>query len=564
MKSITHSGIFRRFIILFFCVAIPFLCITLFLTWRAEYSTRKDMTNAMAQKADYFVQGFEAEYERVVSQQQSLILDYDLINLAYRGSRMSRLTWTMSINRLQEKLRTFKNTNEYMRVMSIYMPFMMRVLSSPDGGRYTYNSLLAADLSKLKTMPAHSGVTYVIDGELAVYTINKSGDDVYYVIETVLSGERLISAFKHFAGGSGCFLYNTDGIISLAEDSETARKLSSALSRSPGEESAEVDGKRYMTVKRQLSVADLTFVSMYDESAVTAPTQLYRFWLWVVIVLFFCLTCFYAFMTHKYMNQPVLVLLEHFKRLEGGDMDSRITGTQHDEFGVLFERFNQMVNRLNSVILQSYKQTIYLQRAELKQLQAQINPHFLYNTYFLLHRLIKNDDPLAAAFSKFLGEYFRYITKSSEDMTYLENEDAHARNYANIQALRFEGRIRVEFDSLPTEMSRVPVPQLIMQPILENAYLHGLENLDRDGLLKVKYSMDERAYHIFILNNGGNINPETFSKLVSELSGTSDVKECGGLINIHRRLRLAFGTDSGLKLSTQDEFFVVEMIINKP
>ncbi|MDR1913215.1 MAG: histidine kinase [Clostridiales bacterium] len=564
MKSITHSGIFRRFIILFFCVAVPFLSITLFLTRRAEYLTRKETSNAMAQKADYFVQGFESEYTRVVGQQQSFMLDHDLINLSYRGSRMSRLTWTMSVNRLQEKLKMFKNTNDSMLVMSIYMPFMMRVLSSPDGGRYTYNSLKAADLSRLETMPGHSGVTYVTDGGLAVYTLNKRGGDVRYAIETVLSGDSLVSAFKHFAGGSGCFLYNTDGIIAQAEDAETARSLSAALSRSPGEESAEVDGKRYMAVKRQLSVADLTFVSFYDESAVTAPSQLYRFWLWAVIVLFFCLTCFYAFMTHKYMSQPVLVLLEHFKRLESGDLDSRITGTQHDEFGVLFDRFNQMVDRLNSVILQSYKQTIYLQRAELKQLQAQINPHFLYNTYFLLHRLIKRNDPIAAKFSKLLGEYFRYITKSSEDMTNFENEDSHARNYANIQALRFEGRIRVEFDDLPPEMARMPVPQLIMQPILENAYLHGLEDLDGDGLLKVIYNIDEKSYHIFIMNNGGNINAETLSKLVSGLSGAADVKECGGLTNIHRRLQLAFGTGSGLKLSTQGNFFVVEMVINKP
>jgi two-component system sensor histidine kinase YesM len=543
-------------------VATPFLGTTLFLTWRAEYLARKETSNSMSQKADYFVQNFETEYARVISQHQSLMLDYDLTDLAYRGSLMNRFTWTMSINRLLEKLSIFKSTNDYVQVMSVYMPFMMRVVSSP-GGSYTYNYLTKAEISKFENMSGYSNVTHVTDGKLTVYSVNKRGSNVYYAIETVLSGTRLISAFKHFVGESGCFLYNDEGIIVEPDDAETAYQLSKDLSRSPGEESVGFNGKKYMVIKRPLSVANLSFISFYDENAVTAPMQWIRFSIWAAICLFFCLTCFYVFMTHKYMNKPVLVLLDHFTRLESGDLDSRITVTQKDEFGVLFHNFNQMVDRLNFVILKTYKQTIYLQQAELKQLQAQINPHFLYNTYFLLHRLIKKNDPNTAAFSKLLGEYFKYITKSSDAATTLSDEDAHARNYANIQAMRFSGRIRVEFDNVPPEMKDLPTPPLILQPILENAYLHGLENLEGDGLLKITYRIDETAYHIVIMNNGDTINNDVLSELESVLASASNMKECSGLANIHRRLQLIYGDQSGLKLSTVDNNFIVEMIIQK-
>ncbi|MCL2059670.1 MAG: histidine kinase, partial [Oscillospiraceae bacterium] len=277
------------------------------------------------------------------------------------------------------------------------------------------------------------------------------------------------------------------------------------------------------------------------------------------------LACLYAYMTHKYMNRPLMVLMEHFKRLESGDMESRITGAHRDEFGVLFARFNQMVDKLNSVILQSYRQTIYLQQAELKQLQAQINPHFLYNTYFMLHRLIRKNDPHAGEFSRMLGGYFNYIAKSQDEMPLFAEEINHARNYADIQALRFEGRVSIEFDYVLPEMKNMRVPQLILQPILENAFLHGLDNIVEDGLLKVSFLIMNGAYHIFVMNNGSNISGEALSGLESALATARDIQEqeCSGLINIHRRLQLTFGGGSGLKITNKNDLFTVEMIIQK-
>ncbi|MCL2059809.1 MAG: hypothetical protein FWH01_12280, partial [Oscillospiraceae bacterium] len=326
MKSIARGGIFRRFIIVFVCVSIPFLSITLALIWNADYQARVEASQAMSQNADYFAQSFESEYSRIVSQHQSLILDKDLNDLTYHSGLMNRLTWTTTINRLQDKLSLFKSTNAYVEAVSVYMPPMMRVISSSGGGRYVYDDLTLSQIERLESIHGLYGGAFIADGYLTLYTVNRRGSTVNYVIETVLSSDQLFSDYVHFAGGTGCFLYNHDGLIAAPESMGPARALSATLSRSPGEETVLLDGKRHIAVKRQLYIAGLTFVSYYDESLLAAPAQWYRFLIWAAIVLFFGLACLYAYMTHKYMNRPLMVLMEHFKRLESGDMESRITG----------------------------------------------------------------------------------------------------------------------------------------------------------------------------------------------------------------------------------------------
>ena len=118
-----------------------------------------------------------------------------------------------------------------------------------------------------------------------------------------------------------------------------------------------------------------------------------------------------------------------------------------------------------------------IQRAELKQLQSQINPHFLFNSYFLLHRLIKSRNfERAVEISKNMGTYFQFITRNASDTVSLLREYEHAEIYADIQSLRFEGRIAVEVEPLPLCCQSIMVPRLIIQPSIENAFAHRLEN----------------------------------------------------------------------------------------
>ncbi|PIB49060.1 hypothetical protein AOA60_29080, partial [Pseudomonas sp. 2822-17] len=120
---------------------------------------------------------------------------------------------------------------------------------------------------------------------------------------------------------------------------------------------------------------------------------------------------------------------------EKGGLDQPIEHSKKDEFGFLYDRYNKMMRRLKVLIDQDYKQKMMMQKAELKQLQSQINPHFLYNSFFILNSLAKIEDTeRIELFTNMLGEYFRFITKNGESEVPLVDEIKHARTYTEIQS----------------------------------------------------------------------------------------------------------------------------------
>lgn len=132
---------------------------------------------------------------------------------------------------------------------------------------------------------------------------------------------------------------------------------------------------------------------------------------------------------------------------------------------------NDMEDRLSRLIEEVYVQKNLTQKAQLKQLQAQINPHFLYNSFFTLSRRIKRQDyDNAEEFARHLGNYFKYLTRDGSDFIALRQEVEHAKSYATIQQARFSSRVRVCFEQLPDSCSGLMVPRLILQPLLENSF----------------------------------------------------------------------------------------------
>src|SRR5690606_29262293 len=116
-------------------------------------------------------------------------------------------------------------------------------------------------------------------------------------------------------------------------------------------------------------------------------------------------------------------------------------------------------------------------------------------------------------FTIMLGEYFRFITRDSNDLVTLYEETKHSRVYTNIQELRFSRRIKVQFAELPKEIQGVKVPRLIIQPIIENAYKHSLENMAEGGLLRVTFEGDEKAIFIIVEDNNADLSDERLKEL---------------------------------------------------
>lgn len=280
----------------------------------------------------------------------------------------------------------------------------------------------------------------------------------------------------------------------------------------------------------------------------------------VMITLFFLLvftSCILFFIgVYRLIHRPLYQLTTAFEELEKGNFSVVIKDTRNADFAYLFQAFNNMTFKLNRLIEQDYNQKMLLQKAELKQLQAQINPHFLFNSFFMLQRMIKmglseESQEMASA----LGKYFRYLTRNNMDNVTLETEYEHAKTYAYIQGLRFEGRIQIEFEDLPAEFKNLSVPKLILQPLLENAFKYGLNNKMENGLLKVHFLHSRESLTIIVDDNGEELTDELLRSLEEKLNtakNTSTDYEMTGLLNIQRRLAIFSDYTYSLTISRSD------------
>ena len=161
-----------------------------------------------------------------------------------------------------------------------------------------------------------------------------------------------------------------------------------------------------------------------------------------------------------------------------------------------------MAHILDNLIHKVYEQKILTQRAELKQLQSQINPHFLYNRFFNIYRLAKDEDcENIVLFSKYLGNYYQYITRNAASEVPLSAEYEHAVNYCSIQKFRFDGRLEIRLSPLPEAFRSLKVPRMIIQPILENAFEHGLNQVPSPSLCLNIFQEDD-ALILSVENNG--------------------------------------------------------------
>lgn len=141
-----------------------------------------------------------------------------------------------------------------------------------------------------------------------------------------------------------------------------------------------------------------------------------------------------------------------------------------------------------------------------------------------------------------------YITRNAAAEVPLEDELHHAQSYASIQQMRFSRQLRIEMGELPRRWRSRQVPRLILQPLLENAFAYGVRQVEQDGLIRLSFREEGGGLHIVVEDNGGAISDETIAGLTQKLDHAPKDAEITALLNVHRRLRLRFGEESGIFL----------------
>ena len=248
------------------------------------------------------------------------------------------------------------------------------------------------------------------------------------------------------------------------------------------------------------------------------------------------------------------LLIDAFAHMEQGDLKHRIPLGNASPFDSVYASYNHMMEKMEAYVESNLRQQILVSNANFKQLQAQINPHFMYNSYYILYRLIrKGDMESSLALAEHLGHFYRYITRNADDEKRLSEEVEHARTYATIQQFRFREMLQVDIAQPPEGIAQTYVPRLIIQPILENAFKYAYESA-ADGTMKLCVRYDVRGDRSFdiVVENSGAVQDETIAAIREKLACKDVDIETTALVNIHRRLRIYFGDESGLILSRSE------------
>lgn len=243
---------------------------------------------------------------------------------------------------------------------------------------------------------------------------------------------------------------------------------------------------------------------------------------------------------------PLKKLQKTMKQVGEEDLNARFESPFHDEIGEAGQKFNEMLDRIHSLIVTVKETEKEKRKAEIKALQAQINPHFLYNTLntiFWKCEMEEVDDVKQMLIS--LSTLFRLGLNNGQELTSLEKELEHVRQYLNLQQQCYEGMFEYTIKA-PQELLGITVVKIIIQPLVENSILHGLKEKRAQGHIHVEAYADDKYMYISVTDNGVGMDAEQLNEMLRE-GGSSGY----ALSNIRNRIQLYYGPEAALRFSSK-------------
>ncbi len=258
-----------------------------------------------------------------------------------------------------------------------------------------------------------------------------------------------------------------------------------------------------------------------------------------------------AYMTRdaRYLSR----MLDTIGEAKKGNFHRMKLGRRDDELYMIAQELNDMYTQLNSYIETEYKLKLEQKNTEMKMLQRQVNPHFLYNTLEIIRScaLVNRDDQVADAIAN-LGAMFRDVVKR-EDVIAIEQELEILSRYLKIMEFKFAGSFYYQID-VPEEIRALKTVKLWLQPLCENFFVHGYDKSCEFNLLIVRGKVEAAAYVIEVSDNGQNIEPDKLAELNHRLlDGTEDPGGSIGLINVCTRLRYFYNNRLTMKIFNNTE-----------
>ncbi|MEK4351014.1 sensor histidine kinase [Paenibacillus sp. FSL R5-0475] len=367
---------------------------------------------------------------------------------------------------------------------------------------------------------------------------------------------------------SQVYLMSQDGrFVSSAEDQEPDLTQLPSLQNSQNVVVEQTANR--LLVASKLSFSGWWVLSITPNRDLNVELVEMKRYLFIVFSILVLVSTLIASIVSRTISLPLKKVIREMKQVEIGNFRGMVNVSSYQEINILVASFNRMVRRIEELIERVKLSSVSEKNAELHALQSQVNPHFLYNTLDMIYWMLDEEgNEQLGELVLSLSSMFRYSSHWEVDVEVtLREELEQIGHYLNIISIRLEGRLRIEIN-IDERWLEVRLPKMTVQPVIENAVKHGLESLDRQGILKVSILEETGLLNIVVQDNGKGMDAEKLNALVESLDRPT-TKENGkmgiGLQNLHRRLQHMFGESYGLVIrSLPGEGTVVAIMLPIP
>ena len=262
------------------------------------------------------------------------------------------------------------------------------------------------------------------------------------------------------------------------------------------------------------------------------------------------------------ITKPIMLLGDSMKEVEKGHFDHAVLEVSgQNEIARLSTAFNMMITEIKHLMEQNVEEQRQKRKSELRALQAQINPHFLYNTLDSIIWMAEwGKTKEVVLMTSSLAKLLRQSISNQNELVRVEEEVEYTRSYLTIQKMRYKDKLEYDIQVSPEALGQ-KIPKLVLQPLVENAIYHGIKYKEGKGVVQIEGQLEQKELILRISDDGIGMTEEQLAKIFEKRE--TDIRKNGvGVLNVHERIQLYYGKDYGLRFSsTLGEGTVVEVHI---
>lgn len=332
----------------------------------------------------------------------------------------------------------------------------------------------------------------------------------------------------------------------LFQERETLERLQNSMDASNEKPGIELEGENYFLNMMRMEKTGWTLISITPESVITESIQEV---VWYIILLGLLMILIVILVLNSILTKvlrPIGQLKASMEEAEASNLKVRAQISSGDELGKLAGSYNRMMERIERLMKQVVEEQEEKRKFELQALQAQINPHFLYNTLDSIIWMVETKDDQAVPMTEALAKLFRISLNKGCEFITLEKEMEHVRNYLVIQSMRYRNKFTYDIQ-IEDGVLECRTVKLIVQPLVENSIYHGIKKKKTQGYILIQAYRDGDVLIIAVEDDGPGMSSQQCASILEPDQVVENVTGSGvGVRNVNERIKLYFGKEFGL------------------